>query len=192
MLATSYTLAKTKDSSGGAFYVPNNQFNLSDEWSNGSGDQRHTLNINGSYQLKWGFMFSSTYHFGSCADYGITAGSSPFANGGSNRTFLATAKVYDNPAWNYADFVDPAYELVKRNAFYGQPISRVDVRLSKTFVVKERFRLIGMYEVFNLFNHANFGAYTTSITVATFSNPAQNTNLEYEPRMMQLSGRFEF
>src|SRR6202020_2320315 len=63
MVATSYTLANLKDSSGGAFYVPNNQFNLNDEWSNGSGDQRHTLNINGTYQFRWGFQLSGAYHF---------------------------------------------------------------------------------------------------------------------------------
>ncbi len=192
MIATSYTLAKLKDSSGGAFYVPNNQFNLNDEWSNGSGDQRHTLNVNGTYQFRWGFQLSGAYHFGSGSDYGVTSGSNPFANGGSNRTFLATEKVYDNPAWNYPNPVNAKYELVTRNAFYGQPIHRVDLRLSKTFVLKDRYRFIGIYEVFNVLNHANFGSYATSITTASFTNPAQNTNLEYEPRMMQLAGRFEF
>jgi hypothetical protein len=191
-LSAAYTLAKTKDSSGGAFYLPNNQFNLDDEWGNGTNDQRHTLNLNGSYRLKYGFQLSGAYHFGSGDDYGITSGSSPFANGGTNRTFLATAKVYDNPAWNYTAALDPKYDLVKRNAAYGQPIHRVDVRLTKTFTVKEHVRFIGMYEVFNLFNHANFGTYNASITTASFGNPAQNTNLEYEPRMMQLAGRFEF
>jgi hypothetical protein len=192
MLAGSYTLAKTKDSSGGAFYLPNNQFNLADEWGNGTNDQRNTLNINGAYTLPWGFQFSGAYHFGSGDDYGITSGSSPFANGGTNRTFLATAHVYDNPAWNYADAIDPKYELVQRNAFYGQPIHRVDVRLSKTFAIKERYKIIGIYEVFNVLNHANYGSYATSITTSSFTNPAQNTNLEYEPRMMQLAARFEF
>ncbi len=191
-LAAVYTLAKTKDSSGGAFYVPNNQFNLAGEWGNGNGDQRHTMNLNGSYRFAWGFQFSGIYHFGSGSDYGISAGGNPFANGGSNRTFLATAHVYDNPAWNYLNPINPKYAIVQRNAFYGRPIQRVDVRLSKTFVLKERFRFIGIYEVFNVLNHSNFGSYATSIVTATFSNPAQNTNLEYEPRMMQLAGRFEF
>ena len=170
MLAVGYTLAKVKDSSGGAFYLPNNQFNLNDEWGNGTGDQRNTLNVTGSYKLKWGFMFSGLYHFGSGADYQITSGSSPFANGGTNRTFLATTKVYDNPSWNYADTLDPVYELVQRNAAYGQAIHRVDVRLTKTVTLKEHIRFVGMYEVFNLFNHANFGTYNSSITTASFAS----------------------
>jgi hypothetical protein len=191
-LAGGYTLAREKDSTGGAFYLPNNQYNLGDEWSNGTDDQRHTLNVNGSYQMKWGFMLSGAYHFGSGADYGITSGSSPFANGGSNRTFLATAKTYDNPSLNYVYAQDPIYMLVKRNGFYGQPISRLDMRLSKTVKLKERYRLIGILEVFNMLNHANYGSYNTSITTASFGTPAQNLNLEYQPRMLQLASRFEF
>jgi hypothetical protein len=77
---------------GGAFYVPNNQCNLGDEWSNGTDDQCHTLNFNGTCQMKWGFLLSGAHHWGSGADYGPWSGGSPFANGGSNRTFLATTQ----------------------------------------------------------------------------------------------------
>ena len=193
MLAGGYTLARVKDSSGGAFYVPNNQFNLGDEWSNGVDDQRNTLNINGSYQWKWGFQLSGAYHFGSGADFATTAGSNPFANGTtSNRTFLATAKIYDSPSLNYADPVNASYMFVKRNSLYGRAIHRVDMRLTKTVKIKERFRLVGIAEAFNLLNHPNYGSYATSITTSSFGAPAQNLNLEYQPRMFQLAGRFEF
>jgi hypothetical protein len=191
-LAGGYTLARVKDSTGGAFSLPNNQYNLGDEWSNGLDDQRHTLNLSGSYQLPWGFQLSGAYHFGSGADYGITSGSSPFANGGTNRTFLATAKTYDDPSLNYVYAKDPIYMLVKRNGQYGLPIHRVDMRLSKTLRLKERMRLVGIFEVFNVLNHVNYGSYSASITTASFATPAQNLNLEYQPRMLQLAGRFEF
>ena len=187
-----YTLARVKDSSGGAFYVPNNQFNLSDEWSNGVDDQRHTLNVNASYNLKWGFQLSGAYHFGSGADYSTTAGSSPFANGGSNRTFSTSTKVYDDPSLNYVNPANPAYSLVKRNAFYGSPIHRVDLRITKSIAIKERYKLVGIAECFNLLNHSNYGSYATAITTSSFGAPAQNLNLEYQPRMLQLAGRFEF
>ena len=136
-LSGGYTLARQKDSSGGAFYVANNTFNISDEWGNGTGDQRNTLNVNGVYQFGWGFQFSSSYHFGSGAEFTDTAGTSPFGDGAtSNRAFLATTKVYDNPSWNYQDPLDSAYMLLKRNSFYGRPLHRVDVRLSKTFTFR--------------------------------------------------------
>jgi hypothetical protein len=191
-LAGSYTLSRIKDSTGGAFYVPNNQFNLGDEWSNGLDDQRHTLNVSGSYQMKWGFVLSGAFHFGSGVDYGITSGSSPFANGGSNRTFLATTRTYDNPSLNYVYAQDPIYMLVKRNGVYGLPIERLDMRVSKTVKLKERARLVGIFECFNVLNHANYGSYNASITTSSFATPAQNLNLEYQPRMLQLAGRFEF
>ena len=192
-LSGGYTLARQKDSSGSAFYVANNSFNVSDEWGNGTGDQRNTLNVNGTYQMKWGFQFSGTFHFGSGADFSETAGTSPFGDGASsNRAFLATTKVYDNPSWNYADPLNPAYMLVKRNTFYGRPLEHLDLRLSKTFTFKEHIRLVGIVEAFNALNHSNFGTYQTSITTATFGQPAANTNLEYQPRMIQLAGRFEF
>ncbi|MGD1095615.1 MAG: hypothetical protein ABSB35_26920, partial [Bryobacteraceae bacterium] len=192
-LSGGYTLARQKDSSSGAFYVANNSFNISDEWGNGTGDQRNTLNVNGTYQLVWGFQFSGSFHFGSGADFTETAGTSPFGEGASsNRSFLVTTKTYDNPAWNYPDPLNPAYRLVKRNSFYGRPLERLDLRLTKTFTFREHIRLVGIAEAFNTLNHSNFGTYQTSITSAVFGQPAANTNLEYQPRMFQLAGRFEF
>jgi hypothetical protein len=41
-------------------------------------------------------------------------------------------------------------------------------------------------------NHANYGTYGASITTSSFGVPAQNLNLEYQPRSLQLAGRFEF
>lgn len=66
------------------------------------------------------------------------------------------------------------------------------MRLTKTVHIKDRFRLVGILECFNLMNHSNFGAYGASITTASFQAPAQNLNLEYQPRMLQLAERFEF
>ncbi len=68
----------------------------------------------------------------------------------------------------------------------------MDMRLSKSFAIKERFKLIGIAEAFNLLNHPNYGSYGTSITAANFGAPAQNLNLEYQSRMLQLAARFEF
>jgi len=192
-LAGGYTWQHDRDSSNGDFYLPNNPFNLADEWGNQSGDQRNSANVTASYKLPWGFQLSGLFRFGSGAASSVTSGSSPFANSTSaNRTFLATTKVYDNPSLNYPDPTDPAYMLVHRDSFYGQPIYRVDTRLQKTVTLKERYRLVGIFEVFNLFNHANYGSYQTSIVLATFGQPAANTNLAYAARTLQLAGRFEF
>jgi hypothetical protein len=76
----------------------------------------------------------------------------------------------------------PGYLNTKRNQLYGQPISRLDARLSKTFTVRERFRLVAFAEAFNMLDRANFGSYGTVITSSNFASPAQNLNLAYGPR----------
>jgi len=111
---------------------------------------------------------------------------------GTNRTFLATVKTYNNPVYNTPAPYAPGYLITSRNQLYGQPISRLDARLSKTFTVPERFRLVALAEAFNLLNRANFGSYGTVITSSNFGSPAQNLNLAYGPRTLQLAGRFEF
>jgi hypothetical protein len=52
--------------------------------------------------------------------------------------------------------------------------------------------LDGMFEVFNLFNHQNFGAYVTNASNQNFGQPAPKDNLAYQPRMMQLGFRVGF
>ena len=51
---------------------------------------------------------------------------------------------------------------------------------------------MGIFEVFNLFNHANYGSYMTNESNANYGQPASNSNVAYQPRMMQLGFRFGF
>jgi hypothetical protein len=54
-------------------------------------------------------------------------------------------------------------------------------------------QLDGILEVFNVFNHANYGSYSTNLSVPSrFGRPEQNLNVAYAPRMMQLGFRFAF
>jgi hypothetical protein len=47
-------------------------------------------------------------------------------------------------------------------------------------------------EGFNLFNHANYGAYNGQITSPTFGSPAQNPSSSYRSRTGQLAFRLQF
>jgi hypothetical protein len=49
-----------------------------------------------------------------------------------------------------------------------------------------------MAEVFNIFNHANSGSYTTAVSNARFGAPSFNANVAYQPRIVQLGFRFAF
>jgi hypothetical protein len=46
--------------------------------------------------------------------------------------------------------------------------------------------------VYNLFNHANYGAYTLAESNASYGKPIQNTGIAFQPRMVQLGFRFVF
>jgi len=190
-IASAYTLARGKSDTGGAFYVPDNQFNIQDGWGPVSGDQRSTFNVNGLYRMRYGFELGGLFRLGSGVASGASAGTNPFGNGGSDRLFLATTKTYNNPANNYPSSA-AGYDLVKYDSFTGRPVYRVDGRLQKTFSVKERYKLIPIIEVFNVLNHPNYGGYNTTVTNSTYGTPTQSTSQSYTPRCIQFAGRFEF
>ena len=49
-----------------------------------------------------------------------------------------------------------------------------------------------MLDVFNLFNHANYGSYILEKSNANFGAPTQNPALNYQSRMVQLGFRITF
>lgn len=187
-----YTLASQRSNGEGAFFVPDNQWNINDGWGPTVGDQRHTFNTSAIYRLRYGFQVAGLFRVGSGSAYAVTSGSSPFFNGtSSNRTFLATTKVYNNTKNNHPS-IAPGYNTVNRDSFYGRAIYRVDGRLQKTFTFKEKYNFLLMGEVFNFFNHPNYGSYQTDITSPQFGSPTQNSSLSFSPRTFQLAARFEF
>jgi hypothetical protein len=68
----------------------------------------------------------------------------------------------------------------------------VDWRLSKTISIRERFKLTGIFEAFNVLNYQNYGTYLTNTGLNTFGRPAYNSNLAYAARMLQFAGRVDF
>jgi hypothetical protein len=189
-----FTLAHLKDSTTGAFYYPNNQMNLAAEWGTSPDNQTATMTIAASYQLKWGFSLSGSFHFGSGQNFQVTANQNPFNATGVNDRLFTASSAYYGPVSDITSMTlnGVAYDLVKRDALVGNPIERVDMRLSKTFTLKDRIRFIPMIEAFNLFNHANFGSYQTVVNVSSYNAPVQNTDLAYAARMLQFAGRIEF
>jgi hypothetical protein len=192
--SVAWTLARLKDSTTGPFYYPNNQMDLAAEWANSPDNQTNTLTLSGSYNLKYGVAISGSFHYGSGQNFAVTANQNPFnATGVTNRLFLANAAYFGSSSnITPVTIAGVNYDLVKRDSLVGNPIARMDVRVSKTFTIKDRFRLIPMFEAFNLFNHSNFGAYTAVVNLATYGAPASSTDLSYAARMLQFAGRFEF
>ena len=53
--------------------------------------------------------------------------------------------------------------IIERNSFVGTALHRVDMRLQQRIPLGGRRSLDGIFEVFNLFDYANFGSFTTDV-----------------------------
>jgi len=137
-------------------------------------DQRHRAVLNGIWEPGFGFQVSGLYFYGSGQRFATTYG-------GDLRRMGA----------NSTNRLRPDGSIVPRNNFVGRPIHRVDMRLQRRFGLS-RLNVEGMLEVFNLFNHENFGSYTTNESSASYGQPSANTNVAYQPRTVQLGFRMTF
>jgi hypothetical protein len=139
-------------------------------------DQRHRATANGIVSLPWGFQLSGLYFFGSGERYNTVYGGDRRLQGAGQSGRLG-----------------PGGVIAPRNAFVGEPIHRVDMRVMKRVTLGGARQLDGILEVFNVFNRANYGNYTTNLSVpANYGKPQQNLNVAYAPRIVQLGFRFAF
>jgi len=137
-------------------------------------DQRHRATFNGIWDIGKGMQLSGLYFFGSgerqATNYG---GDLRNTGGGTGR-------------------LRPDGTIAPRSALVGLPIHRVDMRLRKRLSLGENRSIDGMLEVFNVFNHANYGSYTTSESNPNYGQPSFNSNVAYQPRILQLGFRIAF
>ena len=139
-------------------------------------DQRHRATINGIWQLPYDFQLSGLYFFGSGQRENTTYGGDRAFQGAGQTGRLGAGGV-----------------VAPRNDFVGQPLHRVDIRILKGIKLGGNRKLEGIFEVFNLFNHENYGSWSTNLAVpANYGKPAQNTNVAFQPRIGQVGFRFVF
>ena len=74
----------------------------------------------------------------------------------------------------------------------GDPLHRVDLRLQRRFRFTSRAGIDGILEVYNVFNHANYGSYVTAESNRRYGLPNVNGNGAYQPRTLQLGFRATF
>jgi hypothetical protein len=68
----------------------------------------------------------------------------------------------------------------------------VDLRVQRRFRFGSRVGVDGIFEVYNLFDRANFNLWTYNERNARFGQPEQDINQAYAPRMLQLGFRATF
>jgi hypothetical protein len=149
---------------------------LGGEYGLAATDQRHRAVLNGVWE-RWGFQVSGLYFFGSGYRFHTNWGTDLRQIGGVRPNSLR---------------LRPDGTLVPRNNFTGNALHRVDVRLQQRVPLLGRARIDGMLEIFNVFNHANFGRYVIQESSRNYGLPQQSTLAAYQPRTMQLGFRLTF
>ena len=195
------------DNTNGFQSQGNNPFDPEAEWARSTDFQRHTVRFNGIWRLPYDISVSGAYLFGSGNYYATTIALNPFGHTGTTRlnsgtTALAIPETIVTSAANgdvvavRDRFEGPASiapgEIAPRNALRGLPLHRIDFRVSKDLNLPNGIRLTGIAEVFNVTNHANYGAYNGQINSTSFGQPRQNLLNAYQPRVMQLAFKVGF
>jgi hypothetical protein len=193
-----YTVLFYKNDDGTIGFVnpgANNQFDSPDgEWARATDFQRNTLRMHATFQLPFDISTSLVYLYGSGNYYQTNIATAPFGKPGTNRLNIgapitiaeAVRDRYEGPA------VVNTGDVIPRNALRGLPLHKVDLRVSKRIRFGANVSATLMGEVFNLFNHDNFGNYVGQVDSARFGQPAAASGNAYVPRSGQLGFRFDF
>jgi len=139
-----------------------------------TGDQRHRFVFNGIWQTGFGFQVSGLYFYGDSGKATPNSGADIRITGGGGTRLRRDGT------------------LIPRNSFDRDSLHRVDLRIQRRFPLVGRAAVDGIFEVFNLFNHENYGSYVLAESNARFGQPDFNNNIAYAARMLQLGFRATF
>ena len=159
-----------------------------------------------------------SYFYGSGQRFAAAIAGAPYGKPGTNRLNLTAAGGATNAdrhsgdgdarqrrrhrhraAGSTGNSTIASGETIPRNALVGLPLHKVDLRLTKDIklVGTTKISLIG--EVYNLFNHHNYGSYNSDAERHRRRRPprssasrTQNTGNAYVPRQAQFAFRLSF
>jgi len=198
-----------------------NGINNLDNWFEGWGPQggRHNLNVSGIVDLPWRFQVSFISSTGSRGPYRPSVSGVDLDGDGLDTAFLPGWGVPDRKpsrekleaavnAWNtqYPDLPNgqrprtPRNQVIPRLALpaeysFGENFFSQDLRLTKIFQMRERYKLNVFAEGFNIFNIANLGGISSAVNSAGFGVPTSRAGQVFGsggPRAFQLGARFSF
>ncbi len=174
-------------------YANNTFDHLDAEWGRSQAFQRHTLRVRGMYELPYGVSVSAIYFYGSGNPDTTSIATRPYGKPGTNRLNLGDPIVIPESVRDRFDGPDiiGTGEVVPKNALMGFGLHKVDLRLSKDISFGGMLVTI-TGEVFNLFNHDNFGNYVGQIDSSRFGQVSGASGNAYVPRSGQLGVRFAF
>ncbi len=168
-LRLAYTLADTRSNTasnlGSRGNTATNPFNLDEDLGPADNDVRHSLNVNGSTALPFGFQFAGMFSYYSPKPFNVTT----------------PLQLDSDP---FPDRPEP------RNSRRSDSVKSLDVRLSREFRFQGRRAATLFVEGFNLTNTINYNqaSYVGVITSALFGRPTSAGPM----RRMQLGFRLDF
>ncbi len=193
-------------------------FNL-DNWFENRGpvatDITHIVNLAGMAQLPWRFQLGLNFSFSSAPPFSAYVGGIDFNGDGTKDDLLpgSTVNAFNRSMGRadlerlvaqfnqiYAGKNDaqgasiPSLTLPTRYSF-GHNSQSLDLRLSRQFVLGERWRLSLIGEAFNLYNAANLSGFSGDLTSAAFGQPTSRVTQLFGsggPRAFQLGARLNF
>jgi hypothetical protein len=201
-----------------------NGINNVDDWNSTWGPQqaRNILNVSGVVDLPWGFQLGIISAQSTRGPGMVTVGNVDLDGDGTaseplpgltwnciNRGCGKTEIERGVATWNSTiagggkrdarGQIIPTLAL-PRDYFLGRPFSSQDVRVTKLFTFKEKYKLSVFTEIFNVLNYANIGGQSLTVDAATagslaFGQPTQRAGQVFGsggPRALQLGGRFQF
>jgi hypothetical protein len=145
---------------------------LAEEWYL-TPDQQKRATLNGIWDLWYGLQFSGKYLYGDNGWATPSSGVDVRQTGNSGGRLKADGT------------------LIPRNSFDKPSMHKFDIRMQRRFDIG-RAKIEGIVEMFNVFNHKNVNAFTTNLSSARYGEPSGDTNIDYQPRMMQFAFRISY
>ncbi len=145
-------------------------------------DEKHRVLFSGVLQVKWGIQVAPIAQWATGRPLNITEGLDVYGFGGSNGAWRAVVPAADQTNYTAtkafaaaqlrAGLGDGSLVTLPYNALRVARFFQVDMRVSKSFKIRERNKIDVIANFYDLTNHQNFGTqYGTSIRSSTFLKP---------------------
>jgi hypothetical protein len=195
-----------------------NGFNL-DDWLSNRGplanDITHIVNFAGVVQLPRRFRLGFNFSYASAPPFSAFVGGNDFNGDGTSDDLLpgTTVNAFNRSLGRaelervitqfnqtHAGRLDGKgapipYLVLPERYWFGDNFQSLDLRLSREFVITERWRLALIGEVFNLYNAANLSGHSGNLNSVSFGQPTARATQVFGsggPRAFQLGARVSF
>lgn len=190
-----------------------------DNWLSNRGplanDVTHIANLAGVVQLPWRFRLGFNFSYASAPPFSAFVGGNDFNGDGTTEDLLPGTTVNAfNRSLGRADLERLITQFNQTHAgqsdaqnitiprlvlpdryWFGDNFQSLDLRLSREFVFRERWRLTLIGEVFNIYNAANLSGHSGNLASATFGQPSARSTQVFGsggPRAFQFGLRVSF